>query len=120
MVYGCIPVRVGSQLRGLCQSPCHAGWGWRVTGAKCPHLPFPHSIEWQRFPEVDERKFAEVPLATLQTMFRSITAELKSRIRQSMFQTQLGWIYGWGDTVTSKEFGEATEYVWQSIVSTVL
>jgi hypothetical protein len=36
-----------------------------------------------------------------------------------MLQHQLGWIYGWGDPITSNDFGQAIDYVWQSIVTTL-
>jgi len=119
VVYGCLPVRVGSRLRGLCEAPCHEGWGWSVTGEQYPHLPFSSFMEWQGYPEVKEQEFSEQPLKTLQQMFQTFTSKTKSRIRGNMLQHQLGWIYGWGDPVTSDDFGEATEYVWQSILTTL-
>jgi len=117
IVYGCIPVRVGSRLRGLCEPPCHKGWGWTISGADCPHLPFSHSMDWDSYPEVSEANFSVAPLATLQDMFRSVSSSKREKIRENILRAQMGWIYGWGDPVTSQDFGEATEYVWKSIVS---
>ena len=119
VVYGCIPVRVGSRLRGLCELPCHKGWGWEVTGQDYPHLPFPTFMDWQGYPEVDEKDFSDAPLATLQRMFQSISALHKTRIRDNMLSHQVGWIYGWGDPITSNDFGEVFEYVWKSIMDAV-
>lgn len=116
IVYGCIPVRVGSRLRGLCDAPCHVGWGWTVTGERYPHLPFPTKMDWNDYPEVNEAQFGE---ATLQAMFQNYTPERKKKMRQNMLQHQLGWIYGWGDPVSSDDFGQASEYVWQSIIATL-
>lgn len=119
MVYGCIPVRVGSRLRGLCELPCHVGWGWSVTGEQYPHLPFPSFMNWQDYPEVNELTFSNAPLETIQSMFQTYDTPRKARIRENILENQLGWVYGWGDPVTSNEFGQATEYVWQSIVTTL-
>jgi hypothetical protein len=119
MIHACIPIRVGSRLRGLCEPPCHDGWGWSVTGPDYPHLPFPSTINWDDFPEVDELEFSKAPLETLQTVFERFTPQIKTRIRESMLQHQLGWIYGWGDPITSNDFGQAIDYVWQSIVTTL-
>ena len=101
------------------EAPCHDGWGWSVSGPDYPHLPFPSTINWDDFPEVDELEFSKAPLETLQTMFERFTPQIKSRIRESMLQHQLAWIYGWGDPITSNDFGQATDYVWQSIVTTL-
>jgi hypothetical protein len=70
IVYGCIPIRVGSRLRGLCESPCHEGWGWKITGEDFPHLPFSQNMVWAYFPEVNEQKFSEAPLARYFTLQR--------------------------------------------------
>jgi hypothetical protein len=119
MIHACIPIRIGSRLRGLCEPPCHNGWGWSIAGPDYPHLPFPSTINWDEFPEVHELEFSKAPLETLQTMFERFTPQIKTRIRESMLQHQLGWIYGWGDPITSNDFGQAINYVWQSIVTTL-
>jgi hypothetical protein len=82
-------------------------------------LPFPSTINWDDFPEVDELEFSKAPLETLQTVFERFTPQIKTTIRESMLQHQLGWIYGWGDPITSNDFGQAIDYVWQSIVTTL-
>ena len=62
IVHGCIPLRVGSRLRGLCEPPCHKGWGWTISGDSHPHLPFSTTrVNWTLFPEVDEAKFIKNP-----------------------------------------------------------
>lgn len=118
VVYGCIPVQVGSRWKGLCEDPCRAGWGWTVSGNDYPHLPFTDSIQWNDYPQVNEAEFAKNPLATLEKMFVEFQHN-KTRLRQEMLQHQLGWIYGWGNPVTSNEFGQATQYIWHSIVATL-
>jgi hypothetical protein len=115
MIHGCIPLRIGSRLRGLCEDPCHAGFGWNSTGLAYPHLPFGQQIDWNAFPEVNEREFINSPFETLQThVFKLFTAERKVRIRDKLREVQLGWIYGWGNPIDSNEFGAAAMYAWQS------
>ena len=55
IVEGCIPIRVGSRLRGLCDPPCHESFGWTKSGLENPHLPFGEIIPWEIFPEIDEK-----------------------------------------------------------------
>jgi hypothetical protein len=114
MVSGCIPIRVGSRLRGLCEPPCKRGWGWDVTGAANPHLPFPDQIPWDDFPEVDEEKFTASGRQVLQDLFLGFDEEKKHTIRSILRKVQNGWIYGWGDPVTSTDFGDAVPYIWSS------
>jgi len=114
MIGGCIPIRVGSRLRGLCEPPCHKGYGWTVTGGKYPHLPFADRIPWQNFPEVKEEDVLQEGKQALQKMFEKYTIEKKTRLRSIMDQVRSGWIYGWGDPVTSEKFGDAAMYVWES------
>ena len=111
---GCIPIRVGSCPRGLCDPPCQKGWGWMVTGTEYPHLPFPDVIPWDNFAEVDKEKFTESGQQVLQDLFLEYDEEKKNKIRSVMRRVQNGWIYGWGDPVTSTNFGEAVLYIWNS------
>jgi hypothetical protein len=120
MLHGCIPVRVGSRLRGLCDSPCKPGWGWTVAGAKHSHLPFADTlIDWDAFPELNEADFAERPAAVLEEMFARIGPEQKTELRAIMSQTQRGWLYGLGNPVNSTDFGDAALYILESIVQGV-
>lgn len=114
MLYGCIPIRVGSRWRGLCEAPCHAGWGWTVTHRS--HLPFEHQMDWNVFPEVDEASFAQNPVAVLETLFRHTDSHRKSELRSVMQRVQMAWVYGWGNPVNATDFGEAASYAWQSLV----
>lgn len=116
MVFGCIPVRIGSRLRGLCEPPCKVGFGFRKTGSDFPHLPYSHAIDWDSFPELNEAEFIQNPMETLQAMLHRIGPEDKKRLRAIMRNVQLGWIYGWGDPVQSTEFGNAATYIWESFV----
>jgi hypothetical protein len=114
MVSGCIPIRVGSRLRGLCEPPCKKGWGWGITGAENSHLPFRDQIPWEDFPEVDEEKFTKSGRQVLKDLFLGFDDEKKNTIRSILRRVQNGWIYGWGDPVTSTDFGDAVPYIWSS------
>ena len=118
MLYGCIPIRIGSRLRGRCEEPCRPGWGWSV--ADLPHLPFCDKIDWESFPEVDEAAFSNNPGAVLDQFFSQTDAAKKSKFREAMKQTQMGWTYGWGSPVDSMEFGDAAKYAWDSLVAYLL
>jgi hypothetical protein len=72
MVHGCIPLRVGSRLRGLCEPPCHKGWGWTVSGSESPHLPFVERIDWTLFPEMNEAIFQQIPAQVLRETLAGI------------------------------------------------
>jgi hypothetical protein len=119
VIHGCIPLRVGSRLRGLCERPCHTGYGWTIAGPSAPHLPYTEQIPWSQFPEVNETEFAQAPAATLWKVMDSYTNERRQALREMLAKVQDGWIYGWGSPVTSNEFGAVAEYVWQSIVATL-
>jgi hypothetical protein len=119
MVSGCIPIRIGSRLRGLCEPPCHGGFGWKPTGYQYPHLPFPERIPWDQFPEVDEQSFMDDGEQVLSELFRSFDEDQKKKIRSIMQTVKDGWIYGSGDPVNSTNFGDATMYIWISFVSTL-
>ena len=114
VIHGCIPVRIGSRLRGLCEKPCKKGFGWTINGPKGPHLPFVDAIPWREFPEVDEAEFIEEPEGSLKRMMHLYPPDRKQQLRDILLKAQLGWIYGWGSPVTSNEFGGAAEYIWNS------
>lgn len=116
VVNGCIPIRVGSRWRGLCEPPCKGGWGWIVTGPEYPHFPYPELVDWNSFPEIDEPSFASKPHRALQKVFAKVGPKEKQELRAVMEKTRLGWIYGWGNPVKSTEFGDAPLYVWKSFV----
>ena len=119
MIFGCIPVRVGSRLRGLCEKPCHKGFGWDVTGAKYPHLPYSDKIDWRSFPEINEAELLNsTKKDTLEKLFAQYTWEEKVKLRSKMHAVQRGWIYGWGDPVTSsnESLGDAASFIWESFV----
>lgn len=124
IVEGCIPVRVGSRLRGLCDPPCHSGFGWEVTGADYPHLPFAEKIPWDNFPEIDEASLlksndtaiAKNSTGILQSMFQHEILETQ-QLHGAMDRVQSGFIYGYGDPVVSKDFGDAASYIWESFVA---
>jgi hypothetical protein len=111
MVSGCIPIRVGSRLRGMCEPPCKQGYGWRVSGRENPHLPFPSYIPWEGFPEVNEEKFMENGEDELRKVVVRFDAVKKQEIRSVMQRVWKGWIYGWGDPVKSTDFGHVHHYL---------
>jgi Exostosin family len=115
MVAGCIPIRVGSRLRGLCDPPCFQGWGFVVTGESNPHLPFSETIPWDKFPEVSESDLIEKGQVALdEHIFGVYHQEQKTELHSIMQSTMTGWIYGWGDPVSSEELGDTTSYIWHS------
>lgn len=116
VVHGCIPIRIGSRLRGLCEKPCKKGFGWAPTGVENPHLPFSERIDWSEFPEVNEAEFAADPMATLEKMFTVYPPERKTKLRETMLRVSEGFIYGWGDPTSSNEFGKVSEYAWHSFL----
>lgn len=116
IVSGCIPIRVGSRLRGLCEPPCHRGFGWQPTGIENPHLPYSEVIPWELFPEVDEQLFIDNGRKELSVLFDQFDDKKKAQLRSIMNKTLTGWIYGWGNPVNSSEFGNASEFIWQSFL----
>lgn len=119
MLHGCIPLRIGSRWRGLCDPPCHKGWGWSITH-NLSHLPFANCIDWNQFPEVDEALFLQNPPAVLDRTLRDMGSSRKAQIRKIMQKHQMAWVYGWGDPVTSNDFGDSVLYTWESIVHHLL
>mmetsp|Transcript_2238 Transcript_2238/g.4109 ORF Transcript_2238/g.4109 Transcript_2238/m.4109 type:complete len:583 (+) Transcript_2238:284-2032(+) len=114
MVSGCIPLFLGSRLRGLCDPPCHAGWGWHVSGPENPHLPFGDYISWDEFPEVDEQGFIDNGAGALNEIFHAFDSTKKEKLQTVMQQVRQGWIYGRGDPVTSNDFGDVHKYLWNT------
>jgi len=115
MVYGCIPLFLGSRWRGLCDPPCKQGFGWKVAGIQNPHLPYQDVIPWNIFPELEEQRFIDHHgIDDLTSLFHRVDDNDKTRLRSIMDSTWKGWVYGWGDPWTSDQFGRATEYLWRS------
>mmetsp|Transcript_11575 Transcript_11575/g.17594 ORF Transcript_11575/g.17594 Transcript_11575/m.17594 type:complete len:237 (+) Transcript_11575:875-1585(+) len=114
MVAGCIPIFIGSRLRGLCEPPCKKGFGWDISGPENPHLPFGDYIPWDEFPEVSEQGFLDDGASTLNELFHRFPLSKNEAIRSIMNQAQPGWIYGWGDPVTSNDFGDVHKYLWDT------
>jgi Exostosin family len=115
MVAGCIPIRVGSRLRGLCEPPCKKGYGWVISGENNPHLPFSDTIPWDKFPEVPEKELIEKGKHALdEHIFGKYHQEKKTELHSIMQNTLAGWIYGWGNPLSSEEFGDAVSYIWHS------
>ena len=130
IVEGCIPVRVGSRLRGFCDLPCHEGFGWSVTGPHNSHLPYEDRIPWHIFPEIDEaallngnhsdgNQMPNKPLSSLKSMFQIYNALEKNRLHAIMNEVRPGFIYGYGDPIFSQDIGQAASYVWESFTAAV-
>jgi len=130
VVEGCIPVRVGSRLWGLCDPPCHEGFGWNITGKENPHLPYLDRIPWEIFPEIDEASLLSVngngssdrgtnieSRRVLHNMIQRYDYRTKRELYIIMHQNRMGFLYGWGDPVTSQDFGNATSYIWDSFLA---
>ena len=118
MVFGCIPIFIGTRLFGECVSPCHKGWGWTVTNGLA-HLPFEDQIPWHEFPLVDEAAFAEAPKQVLEGVFLNFTSQRKEELRAIMQKAQFSFLYGWGTPLKPTYFGKATSALWKSIVSAI-
>jgi hypothetical protein len=124
IVSGCIPIRIGSRLRGLCDEPCHPGFGWTVTGPQYPHLPYSEAIPWSIFPEIDEKAMMNKDNSDStggydvlkRYVFQEYDLDKKTKLRQIMSDVRKGFIYGYGDPVTSYEFGDAALYIWSSFL----
>lgn len=114
MILNCIPLFVGSRLRGLCEPPCHSGWGWTLTNSS--HLPFGHHIDWNVFPEVSERDMMEDPVRALSSAIEDTDRESVAAV---LHRDTLAWVYGWGSPVNSSAFGQAVDYAWDSVQQTV-
>jgi hypothetical protein len=119
MVHGCIPLRVGSRLRGLCEPPCHKGWGWTISGSENPHLPFGERLDWTLFPEINEAPFQQNPAQVLHATLAGISVQKSAQWRLIMKQHRQGFVYGWGNPVNSTLFGDAAEYIWESFSEAV-
>jgi len=113
MVSGCIPILVGSRLKGLCEPPCKGGFGWQVSGEQYPHLAFPEQVPWNDFPEVNEADFTANGEQVLQDAFAKYDISKKEELRAIMAKVREGWIYGWGNPVTSTSFGHVHRYLWE-------
>ena len=148
IVEGCIPIQIGSRLRGLCDPPCHEGYGWTISGPKYPHLPYGEIIPYDLFPEIDEKALllmndnnnnnnnttndggsdssstydvdgdviGSSKPSDLETLFGIYDDNKKKQLRSIMEKVHSGFIYGYGDPVSSEEFGDAASYIWESFV----
>ena len=88
-----------------------------MTGAEYPHLPYNHRIPWDEFPEIDEGNFTENGREVLNEVFQKYDNGQKEKMRKIMDEVREGWIYGWGDPVTSANFGNAYDFILDSFVS---
>ncbi|CAB9506493.1 expressed unknown protein [Seminavis robusta] len=116
MVHGCIPLVVGSRLRGLCEPPCRKGWGWTISGSNNPHLPFAESLNWTMFPEVNEALFQQSPAKILQEEISQTSVEHRDHMRAMMNHHRSAFIYGRGNPINSTSFGQAVPHIWKSFL----
>lgn len=124
IVEGCIPLFVGSRWNGLCESPCHKGFGFTVSGPSYPHFPYYDKIQWHIFPTIAEeeilshyKKSSSSSSSVLEPLFLFFDDEKKQQLRDVMEEVRSGFIYGVGDPVFSENFGDATSYVWESFAA---
>jgi len=59
-------------------------------------------------------QFTEAGARILHDLFLRFDSNKKEEIRSVMGKVQEGFIYGWGDPVTSTDFGNAVLYTWSS------
>ena len=124
IVHGCTPLFIGMERwYGYCEAPCHRGWGWTIlhngtytpNAAAISHFPFATLVDYSQFPSVKEIDVMTRPAlsALLPSQFVWSTAPEAPDIA-SMF------LYGFGDPVTTEDFGNAVPYMWESFVRTML
>ena len=66
-----------------------------------------------------EADFVQNPVEVLERLLQNISNDMKNRIRASMFETQFGWTYGWGNPVNTTDLGDVALYTWNSIIDHV-
>jgi Exostosin family len=123
MIAGCIPLRIGSWWRAICEAPCkkiHIGF----NVAAQPHFPFADAINWSLVsPELDQVQFDRDPKATLAAFLHNNNTSAaaaarahKDVMRVEMKRVQSSFIYGWGNPINSTQFGDVYKYLWNSII----
>ena len=104
VMYGCIPVFVGSRWRGLCEEPCHPGYGWHVT-ENLTHFPFESRIQWDTFLELNEKEYLEDPVVALKNALRRVSPQQKKAMRREVVKAQSSFVHGHGSAYNTDEFG---------------
>jgi Exostosin family len=117
MIAGCIPLRIGSWWRAICEAPCkkiHIGF----NVATKPHFPFADAIDWNLVsPEMDQVQFDQDPKTTLAAFLQNnVSRAQKDAMRVEMKRVQFSFIYGWGNPINSTQFGDVYKYLWNSII----
>jgi hypothetical protein len=64
--------------------------------------------------EIDEEEFATDPMPRLAKVFANETQKIS--VRSRLKEWHLAWVYGWGDPLTSDDFGLAAHFAWKSFV----
>jgi hypothetical protein len=148
IVHGCIPLFIDiERWYGYCHEPCHSGWGWtilhnettttvprsstRTTSAmaqQISHFPYTTMIDYNVFPSIDEQKFVQDPIGSVQTVLkqwnRTFTHNSKDHSMKSLERhpstIQSMFLYGYGNPVTTQQLGNAVPYIWQSFVDSFM
>jgi len=107
VVAGCVPLIVGTRLEGRCEPPCHAGWGWHVSGPDFPHTPFSDLyVDYAVFPRVDEALFSRSAVAAVRPVLQ-LDDRRHAALRDYLMAIRDDFIYGVGSCVSSTHFGRA-------------
>jgi hypothetical protein len=69
---------------------------------------------------VNESEFTLHGDQVLQQVFSQYNNTKKQELRRIMMQVREGWIYGWGDPVTSTSFGQVHKYLWEEFQKLVV
>ena len=117
---GCIPIRVGSRLRGWCEPPCRTGWGWTLSNGSS-HLPYHNSgkLPWDLFPELSEASFVVDPVSVMNDFLASVTDDEISKWNDFLQDAKESFVYGWGSPVNSTLFGKAIPAIWISLLQLI-
>lgn len=116
VVHGCIPLRVGSRLRGFCDPPvCHTGWGWTITNSPLSHLPYERQLNWKELPEVDEADFAADPIGVVTHFLTAASDRITADWNTLITRHRDAFVYGWGSPVNSTRFGGAVPAIWAEL-----
>eukprot|EP00538_Stauroneis_constricta_P008194 CAMPEP_0119556922 /NCGR_PEP_ID=MMETSP1352-20130426/8733_1 /TAXON_ID=265584 /ORGANISM="Stauroneis constricta, Strain CCMP1120" /LENGTH=60 /DNA_ID=CAMNT_0007603937 /DNA_START=1 /DNA_END=180 /DNA_ORIENTATION=+ len=51
----------------------------------------------------------------LQKVFRNYTQSNKQRLKEMVDEVRSGFLYGFGNAITSTSFGDACSHIWQSM-----
>jgi hypothetical protein len=83
------------------------------------HLPFERQVDWSVLPELDEAKFADDPVGTLNDFFAlqsNAAPEASERRARELARVRNAFVYGVGSPVRDDaQLGGAVEAIWMEL-----